>query len=529
MSSRAKKIVSLAVSLEESPISQNNISARPQLSDSNFNSEAITLFDTSNNYANNYTTGNGDSPILLDISNNYAAENEGSATLLDISNNYATGNEGSAMLLDSSNNYNIGNEGSSTLLNISNSSAIGNEVCKSITNDDISSTDSEEFSGDSSDSFEPSSSDDSSSCSSCSSSKSSDLGTESIVPGEIPIVGSEIRESEDNSPSIKKGKKRLRKTENWVSNRAKRLKNSGKSYKSRTGKMMEARKLGPPCPEKCVLACAKKVTENCRAKLFKEYWEMASLQRQRDFLGSCIEQIQLKYRRITAGVPRKPNSAFYIIVNGERVRVCKIFLINTLGITERTIRTVISARASGTGIVVEDKRGKHGKQRKANEEVIKSVRNHIDSIPRIESHYVRKDTTREFIDGGLSIAELHRHYSRERSSSQAIAAKYDMYARIFNTEYNIGFFVPKKDQCDLCESYKNSLDEDKKALETKYLEHVEEKELSREEKDKDKARAKNNEVMLVVYDLQAVLPIPTGQTSAFFYKSRLNCYNFTVS
>lgn len=219
--------------------------------------------------------------------------------------------------------------------------------------------------------------------------------------------------------------------------------------------------LGPPCPEKCILACTKKVTENCRAKLFKEYWEMASLQRQRDFLGSCIEQIQLKYRRITAEMPGKPNSAFYFIVNGERVRVCKIFLINTLGITERTIRTVISARASGTGIVVEDKRGKHGKQRKANEEVIKSVRNHIDSIPRIESHYVRKYTTREFIDGGLSIAELHRHYSRGRSSSQAIAAKY-MYAKIFNTEYNIGFFVPKKDQCDLCESYKNSLDEDKK-------------------------------------------------------------------
>lgn len=101
------------------------------------------------------------------------------------------------------------------------------------------------------------------------------------------------------------------------------------------------------------------------------------------------------------------------------------------------------------------------------------MRDHIDGIPRVESHYVRKDSTTEFIDRGLTIAELHRHYLNKRSSALKTASNYDMYARIFNTEYNIGFFMPRKDQCDLCESYQNSVGNDKLALENKYYEHQE--------------------------------------------------------
>lgn len=32
-----------------------------------------------------------------------------------------------------------------------------------------------------------------------------------------------------------------------------------------------------------------------------------------------------------------------------------------------------------------------------------------------------------------------------------------------------------------------------------------------------------------MYDLQAVLPVPRGQISSFHYKSKLNCYKFTIS
>lgn len=98
---------------------------------------------------------------------------------------------------------------------------------------------------------------------------------------------------------------------------------------------------------------------------------------------------------------------------------------------------------------------------------------------------------------------------------------------IFNTDFNISFFIPKKDQCDVCECYKNSNDEEKQKLYQNYEQHLKEKTLARIEKDNDKQRA--DSTIVAVYDLQAVMQVPKGQVSLFFYKSRINCLNFTVS
>lgn len=146
----------------------------------------------------------------------------------------------------------------------------------------------------------------------------------------------------------------------------------------------------------------------------------------------------------------------------EKIRVCKTFSIYTLGILEKMIRTVIQQ-----GIFAQDCRGKHGNHRKMDEEILTSIVDHINSIPRIESHYVRKDTNREFIGGGLTIAEMYRHYSEKRSLANSPSATHDFYAKIFSTKFNIGFFSPKKDQCDLCESYKIAAGNGKQNLENK--------------------------------------------------------------
>ncbi|KAJ8937541.1 hypothetical protein NQ314_011800 [Rhamnusium bicolor] len=161
--------------------------------------------------------------------------------------------------------------------------------------------------------------------------------------------------------------------------------------------------MGPPC--KCKLLCSTKFPDDVRSELFKKYWAMGSLQRQRDYLSSCVEPLQIKYRRIKVDntrEPRRQNCSFSLLNDGKTIRVCKTFIINTLGITERTIRTVIQAKSSGVGIIPEDRRGKHNNQMKMHQEMLDSIRTHINSIPRIESHYLRAKTTREFIDGGLT-------------------------------------------------------------------------------------------------------------------------------
>lgn len=80
-----------------------------------------------------------------------------------------------------------------------------------------------------------------------------------------------------------------------------------------------------------------------------------------------------------------------------------------------------------------------------------------------------------------------------------------MYEKVFSTEFNISFFSPKKDQCCLCESYKNTNDPDE-GLKSKYKLHIQQNELSRLEKNNDiKAARESQNILVACYDLQAVL------------------------
>lgn len=132
-----------------------------------------------------------------------------------------------------------------------------------------------------------------------------------------------------------------------------------------------------------------------------------------------------------------------------------------------------------TGKVIDtDKRGKHGNHYKVSEKIKDRIRFHIDSIPIIEAHYCRANTTRKSIEGGKTLAELHRDYVKLCEEEKTEYGNYQLYSKIFNEEYNLSFYVPKKDQCELCLEYKNGSEKEKTKLEGSYLEHLREKKLS---------------------------------------------------
>lgn len=157
------------------------------------------------------------------------------------------------------------------------------------------------------------------------------------------------------------------------------------------------------------------------------------------------------------------------------------------------------------------------------------VRKHIESLPTVESHYLRQQTERTYIEGNLNLATLYRDYKRECEESGKPFVKACIYENIFNFEYNIGWHRPKKDQCSMCERYANSSPEEKLMLQDEYNKHVTNKNKSREEKQNDVSYASTVENRLVaVYDLQAVLSTPCSEVSDFYYKSKLATYNFTI-
>lgn len=68
------------------------------------------------------------------------------------------------------------------------------------------------------------------------------------------------------------------------------------------------------------------------------------------------------------------------------------------------------------------------------------VRAHIDSIPRVESHYLRNQTEREYFEGDLNVSTLYRIYKEKSEEEGNPVVKRCIYNQIFNTEYNTGWY-----------------------------------------------------------------------------------------
>lgn len=315
----------------------------------------------------------------------------------------------------------------------------------------------------------------------------------------------------------------------WKTNVAKRLRNAGKEYVGKNNKVIRERRLGPGCTEKCKLKCNTKFDNETRRHIFEEYYKLPDLQSKRTFVALNMSSIAPKYQYKKG--QRRNNNAFYMRdKDGEKIRVCKSFFMSTLDVSDRFIRTVVDkSRSDVSGIIMEDRRGKHGNHSRVDNNIKDGVRHFIKAIPKIESHYCRADTRKEYIDGSKNIAEIYRDYVKQCEEKREASANYTMFNRIFNDNFNIAFYQPKKDQCEDCVAYGNATGEDKNRLKPKYDNHLKEKELSRIEKANDKKKAEDKgSIIVAIYDLQAVMPCPRGDVSNFYYVSKLNTFNFTI-
>lgn len=193
---------------------------------------------------------------------------------------------------------------------------------------------------------------------------------------------------------------------------------------------------------------------------------------------------------------------------------------NTLGVSERYVNAAWS-KLDETANVKDEGRGKHKNHGTLPPDIVEYASQHIDSFPVVESLYLRVQTRRKYIDGQLTLAEMYCLYAKKcEEDHKATILKESKYREIFNTQFNIVFFVPRNNNCT---------EVDKKNKEGQYQQHRENVKLSREERSKDVVRGKVAEVVKVCqYDLQAIIPLPSGDVSSFLYKHRLNTYNFTI-
>ncbi|CAG5007679.1 unnamed protein product [Parnassius apollo] len=182
-----------------------------------------------------------------------------------------------------------------------------------------------------------------------------------------------------------KGRKRKSTPNNWLRNKAKILRNSGKSYisNSKKGKTVApAKSLKTPCTDKYKQKCTQNITESQRKEIFESFWGMGDLQRQREFILRYLSVIQPRYSYKMHNSNRGKNNAFYLTIDNERIRVCKVFFKSTLDITDAFIRTIIQKKQNSCGMLDLDNRGKHSQHFHLDPAIKESVIQHINSIPK---------------------------------------------------------------------------------------------------------------------------------------------------
>nr|CAH7731683.1 unnamed protein product [Callosobruchus chinensis] len=219
-------------------------------------------------------------------------------------------------------------------------------------------------------------------------------------------------ENEDVTKENRKTRKRKRNVENWKRNYIKCSRNSGNEYVNWKGNTQAQRKLKPPC-ENCKNNCTKKISEEERVSIFSNFWSLADINRQRDFISkfTCLEEKKRCRIRPKPEVDEKVQSrrkstfTYFLLSGGKRIMVCKKFFLNTLSISGQMVATVYSKMGS-SGTVVEDRRGKSCKNSLLDESVKNSVRTHINAFETIESHYCRNSTQRKYLPASLNISKM---------------------------------------------------------------------------------------------------------------------------
>ncbi|KAF9420745.1 hypothetical protein HW555_003093 [Spodoptera exigua] len=334
----------------------------------------------------------------------------------------------------------------------------------------------------------------------------------------ISISDSEFSNSPNPSSSRKRkptyktdlGRKRKRHIKDWVDVRRKTLTNCGLQYVSKKGKIVPAKSMKPPCPLTCKLKCTKDFTDSMRKHIFDQFWQLSDHTKQWEFINKFTKRFDKK--RMTTENPsrRKFTTKYYLPLPTDdstfkTQQVCLKMFCGTLAITDQIIRTAHS-KLDSCGITSSDNRGKHlNHPKKIDDEMIRSVCDHVKSFQPVESHYTRKNTSKLYLDNSLSFNKMFSMYKDwpELSKYNKTAETERQYRTIVNDHMNIAFFIPKKDLCDKCHAFSNEVSPTEEQV-LAHNKHILNKETARKYKAKDKEEAiQMSQDML--YDLKELL------------------------
>lgn len=336
-------------------------------------------------------------------------------------------------------------------------------------------------------------------------------------------------ETENKKKEIYRWKKKNQ--SNWKRNKELEKKRKCLPYKSKTGKLCAAKiPKNPKCSNNCRQKCTEKFTQNEREEICKSYWSIQDYKLQKEFLLRRINIKPVQTARKSVPIDKqRSTSREYGFYKNKNVfeRVCKNYFMSTLCISTGPIETAVKHVDNNGAFTKMDNRGKQPPINKTPEEQIEEVKNHIESFPVMDSHYCRKKTAKKYLEPTLSISKMYDLYVEKMKKNNKTPVKFNIYKRVFGTQYNLAFYHPKKDQCSTCNNYNK--DKTNTNILNEYTQHIERKEASYRSKELDKKRSEEDgSYLCVTMDLQSLLQIPSTADSLMYYSRKLNLYNLSI-
>jgi hypothetical protein len=252
--------------------------------------------------------------------------------------------------------------------------------------------------------------------------------------------------------------RRPRNPENWLCNVRKTLRNSGQTYLSSTGKVMEARKMRESCGNTCRNKCITKITESDRKRAFDTFWGLGDVVKQRKWIYEHILSAEPKRRR-TESSTRTVTLHFHLesqLSDGTDVlvQVCKKMFKNTLVVSSQVIQGVVKKYAAAG---FNDSRGKF--QRKLNPGQLFAVE-HVKSFPFF------------YIEQTMTKVQCYQLYREECSEKGIDPVKEGNYRDIFDKQNQGSFLKSEKVQCEPCHRYFKASDEERASLHEEHELHI---------------------------------------------------------
>lgn len=204
--------------------------------------------------------------------------------------------------------------------------------------------------------------------------------------------------------------------------------------------------------------------------------------------------------------------------------------LNTLGIKVKMVRCWLNSKLEFGFFENPDdveqrkvKKRQEGDKYKDNQKRKDYLREFLIKCPKLESHYCRKDTEKEYFQTEhRTLTALYGDYVKFCEEDHCVKMSIPVFSKMIK-KLNYSLFKPRKDQCDDCSAYRVG-----NLTETEFRNHRAEIEMCRKEKEKDIEAAIKFLCIILCMDVEAVQLCPKLYASSLYFKLKLQMHNFTI-